>query len=49
MAKQIIYGDLARRAVLRGVNQPADAVKVKAGPRAQCHRQASTLTIAGMA
>jgi chaperonin GroEL len=33
MAKQIVYGDLARRAVLRGVNQLADAVKVTLGPR----------------
>ena len=33
MAKQIIYGDQARRAVLRGVNQLADAVKVTLGPK----------------
>src|SRR2546423_8892091 len=33
MAKQIIYGDRARRAVLRGVNQLADAVKVTLGPK----------------
>jgi chaperonin GroEL len=33
MAKQIVYGDQARRAVLRGVNQLADAVKVTLGPR----------------
>ena len=26
MAKQIVYGDQARQAVLRGVNQLADAV-----------------------
>ena len=28
MAKQIVYGDQARQAVLRGINQLADAVKV---------------------
>src|SRR5476651_1331457 len=33
MAKQIIYGEHARQAVLRGVNQLADAVKVTLGPR----------------
>src|SRR6202166_1427670 len=33
MAKQIIYGEHARRAVLRGINQLADAVKVTLGPR----------------
>ena len=33
MAKQIVYGDQARRAVLRGVNQLADAVKVTLGPK----------------
>jgi chaperonin GroEL len=33
MAKQIVYGDQARRAVLRGINQLADAVKVTLGPR----------------
>ena len=32
MAKQIVYGDQARRAVLRGVNQLADAVKITLGP-----------------
>jgi chaperonin GroEL len=33
MSKQIVYGDQARRAVLRGVNQLADAVKVTLGPK----------------
>ena len=32
MAKQIIYGEHSRQAVLRGVNQLADAVKVTLGP-----------------
>ena len=33
MAKQIVYGEQARHAVLRGINQLADAVKVTLGPR----------------
>src|SRR5580693_4546652 len=33
MGKQIIYGEQARQAVLRGMNQLADAVKVTLGPR----------------
>jgi chaperonin GroEL len=33
MAKQIIYGEDARQAILRGVNQLADAVKVTLGPK----------------
>jgi chaperonin GroEL len=33
MAKQIVYGDASRRAILRGVNSLADAVKVTLGPR----------------
>jgi chaperonin GroEL len=33
MAKQIIYGELSRLALLRGVNQLADAVKVSLGPK----------------
>jgi hypothetical protein len=33
MAKKIVYGDEARRAVLRGIDQLADAVKVTLGPR----------------
>ncbi len=33
MAKQIVYGEDARQAILRGVNQLADAVKVTLGPK----------------
>jgi chaperonin GroEL len=33
MAKQIIYADNSRQAILRGVNQLADAVKVTLGPK----------------
>src|SRR5437016_446515 len=33
MAKQITYSDTSRQAILRGVNQLADAVKVTIGPR----------------
>ena len=33
MAKQIIYSESARHALLRGVNQLADAVKVTLGPK----------------
>ncbi len=33
MAKQIIYAENSRQAILRGVNQLADAVKVTLGPR----------------
>jgi len=33
MAKQITYSDNSRQAILRGVNQLADAVKVTLGPR----------------
>jgi chaperonin GroEL len=33
MAKRIVYGEQARHAVLRGINQLADAVKVTLGPR----------------
>jgi chaperonin GroEL len=33
MAKQIIYGEHSRQAILRGVNQLADAVKVTLGPK----------------
>jgi chaperonin GroEL len=33
MAKQIIYGEQSRQALLRGVNHLADAVKVTLGPR----------------
>jgi len=33
MAKQIVYGENSRAAILRGVNQLADAVKVTLGPK----------------
>src|SRR5438094_3517060 len=33
MAKQIIHGENSRQAILRGVNQLADAVKVTLGPK----------------
>ena len=33
MAKQIVYSDNSRQAILRGVNQLADTVKVTLGPR----------------
>jgi chaperonin GroEL len=33
MAKQILYSDRSRQAILRGVNQLAEAVKVTLGPR----------------
>jgi chaperonin GroEL len=33
MAKQITYGDQSRQAILRGINQLADAVKVTLGPK----------------
>ncbi len=33
MAKQIVYAEDARQAILRGVNKLADAVKVTLGPK----------------
>src|SRR5881394_2889100 len=33
MAKQVIYGEESRHAILRGVNGLADAVKVTLGPK----------------
>jgi chaperonin GroEL len=33
MAKQIVYGEESRQAILRGVNRLADAVKVTLGPK----------------
>ena len=33
MAKQIIHGEESRAAILRGVNQLADAVKITLGPK----------------
>lgn len=32
-AKQVIYGDDSRQAILRGVNLLADAVKITLGPK----------------
>jgi len=36
MAKQITYSDDSRQAILRGVNQLANTVKVTLGPRGRC-------------
>src|ERR1700694_3711256 len=33
MAKQIVYGEQSRQAILRGVNQLADTVKITLGPK----------------
>ena len=33
MAKQVVHGEDSRSAILRGVNQLADAVKVTLGPK----------------
>ena len=33
MAKQIVHGEDSRAAMLRGVNQLADAVKITLGPK----------------
>src|SRR6185503_8617099 len=33
MAKQIVYGEHSRQAILSGVNQLADAVKITLGPK----------------
>ena len=33
MAKQIVYGEESRQAILRGVNSLANAVKVTLGPK----------------
>ena len=33
MAKQIVHGGESRAAILRGVNQLADAVKIPLGPK----------------
>src|SRR6266704_4253781 len=33
MAKQIVHGEESRQAILRGVNQLADAVKITLGPK----------------
>ena len=36
MAKDIIHGEQARQAILRGVNQLADAVKITLGDAMSC-------------
>jgi chaperonin GroEL len=36
MTKQLLYGEDARRALERGVNTLADAVKVTLGPKGRC-------------
>src|SRR3972149_6124373 len=36
MAKQVIFGEEARRALKRGVDALADAVKVTLGPKGRC-------------
>ena len=33
MAKQVIHGEDSRQAILRGINQLADAVKITLGPK----------------
>ena len=33
MAKQVIHGEESRAAILRGINQLADAVKITLGPK----------------
>ena len=33
MAKQIIYGEEARKALMSGINQLADTVKITLGPK----------------
>ena len=33
MAKQVVHGEDSRAAILRGVNQLADAVKITLGPK----------------
>ena len=33
MAKQVVHGEESRAAILRGINQLADAVKVTLGPK----------------
>ena len=45
MAKQIIYGEEARKALERGVNQLADTVKSPSAPRAAtwCWARSSAL------
>ena len=47
MAKQIIYGEEARKALERGINQLADTVKITLGPRAAtlCWARSSALPL----
>ena len=33
MAKQVVHGEESRAAILRGINQLADAVKITLGPK----------------
>src|SRR5258706_7058885 len=33
MAKQVVHGENSRQAILRGINQLADAVKITLGPK----------------
>ena len=35
MAKQLLYGEEARRALEKGINQLADTVKITLGPKGQ--------------
>ena len=46
MAKQIIYGEHSRQAVLRGINQLADAVKVTLGPKGPQRRDRQEIRLA---
>ena len=41
MAKQVIHGEESRAAILRGVNQLADAVKITLGPKGRNVRAAT--------
>ena len=45
MAKQIIYGEEARKALQRGVDQLADTVKITLGPKGRtwCWARSSAL------
>ena len=39
MAKQIIYGEEARKALMSGVNQLADTVKITLGPKGDVYKR----------
>lgn len=45
MAKQIVYGEEARKALLSGIDQLANTVKVTLGPKglASCSARSSAL------